>query len=257
MTRSDVRCVLILGSAPSAPACRAWPRERFDAIVAINNAWALRDDFTHLIYPDDFPPDRLPPGLAPGQLRVTSDDYVPEQNRFGGVLYAGGTMAFTAGYWALGALRPDVLAFFGCDMVYPGAGRTHFYGTGAADPLRDDISLRNLEAKSARLTLLAAEAGCHAVNLSEEPHSRLVMPRLAPDRLPEVLPQLAARPPRRATDALQPAHRREAELGYVVSHGRYWEESDRFDPAEIDRLDQLWLQAWTSTRPRPAEAPTA
>jgi hypothetical protein len=36
---------------------------------------------------------------------------------------------------------------------------------------------------------------------------------------------------------------REAELGYLVPSGRYWEEAERFDPAEIDALDSLWLQA--------------
>ena len=82
---------------------------------------------------------------------------MPIQNDLGGFVYAGGTMAFTAGYWALGALRPDVMAFFGCDMVYPTEG-SHFYGNGNADPLRDDITLRNLEAKSARLSIIAARA---------------------------------------------------------------------------------------------------
>ena len=48
---------------------------------------------------------------------MTATDYVPVQNDFGGFVYAGGTMTFTAGYWALGALKPSVLAFLGCDMV--------------------------------------------------------------------------------------------------------------------------------------------
>ena len=78
---------------------------------------------------------------------------------FGGIVYAGATMAFTAGYWALSALQPRVLAYLGCDMIYP-QGQTHFYGTGAADPLRPDPTLQNLRAKSARLELLAARAGC-------------------------------------------------------------------------------------------------
>lgn len=33
------------------------------------------------------------------------------------------------------------MAFIDCDMVYPTTGgSTHFYGTGAADPLRDDVT---------------------------------------------------------------------------------------------------------------------
>jgi hypothetical protein len=37
----------------------------------------------------------------------------------------------------------------------------------------------------------------------------------------------------------------EAELGYLVPSGRYWEEPGRFDPVALDRLDALWLQAAT------------
>ena len=37
----------------------------------------------------------------------------------------------------------------------------------------------------------------------------------------------------------------EAELRYVVPSGRYWEEVERFDVAQLDRLDALWLQAST------------
>ena len=36
---------------------------------------------------------------------------------------------------------------------------------------------------------------------------------------------------------------READLAYVVPSGKYWKEEDRFDPAEIDRIDAMWLQA--------------
>ncbi|MEL7116511.1 MAG: hypothetical protein AAGP08_13160, partial [Pseudomonadota bacterium] len=127
------RIVLILGSAPNAVEARAWPRGAVTDLVAINNAWRIRDDWDHFIHPDDLPADKMPPDPT-GQV-VSSADYVPVQNTYGGFVYAGGTMAFTAGYWALGTLRPDVMAFFGCDMVYAPSGNTHFYGIGAADPL--------------------------------------------------------------------------------------------------------------------------
>ena len=39
------------------------------------------------------------------------------------------------------------------------------------------------------------------------------------------------------------AQQREATLNYHVPSGRYWEQADRFDPAEIDALDALWLAA--------------
>jgi hypothetical protein len=167
--------ILILGSAPMAVEARTWARRPFDAIVAINNAHAIRSDWDYLVYPWDFPANRLP-RPAPGQRLVSEENFVPAQNAHGGFVYAGGTMAFTAAYWALQALRPRCMAFFGCDMHYPSTGPTHFYGTGTADPLRPDVTLRSIEAKSARFMVLAARAGCRVVNLSTGP-SRLVFPR--------------------------------------------------------------------------------
>lgn len=227
--------VLMLGSAPYVTEARDWPRAPFDKIVAINNAWRVRPDWDMMVHPYDFPPDRVPP-TGPGQRIVTQEDFVPAQNEFGGFVYAGGTMAFTTAYWILSALRPRVLAVYGCDMAYPAKGPTHFYGTGTPDPLRADITLRLLEAKSARLLILAAMQGCAAVNLSAGP-SRLVFPRLGRDGVAGALPApfdqaLAAR-----------ALETEARLGYLVASGRYWEEAARFDLAEIDALDALWLAA--------------
>ena len=227
--------VLILGSGPSVMAAADWPRAPFDRIVAINNAWAVRPDWDDLIHPSDFPPGRMPDQVKTSQRIVTDDDYVPVQNRFGGFVYAGGTMAFTAGYWALGTLRPRVMAFLGCDMVYPATGPTHFYGTGTADPLRRDITLRSLPAKSARLQVMAARMGCACVNLSPA-ESRLVFPRSTPQDLP------VAPAPFDAARAAA-AEQEEAQLGYVVPSGKYWREEDRFDPAAIDALDALWLSA--------------
>ncbi|MGQ0609497.1 MAG: hypothetical protein ACT4N9_00105 [Paracoccaceae bacterium] len=238
--------VLILGSAPNATQARDWPRAAFDRIVVINNAHRLRPDWDAHIFPWDFPSADLPP-LAGGQVRIEEGEFVPAQNAYGGFVYGGGTMAFTAGYWALHALRPRVLAFMGCDMHYPANGQTHFYGTGTADPLRADITLRSLEAKSARLMLLAARQGCAAVNLSDGP-SRLVLPRAGLTGLGRLRP--AAHDPAACEAALS----REAALGYVVPSGRYWQEAGRFDPAAIDALDALWLAA-SQERPNPLEHP--
>ncbi len=227
--------VLMLGSAPMAVAAAGWPRAPFDRIVAINNAHAIRADWDDMIHPWDFPEARRPvPG--PGQRLITQEAFVPAQNGFGGFVYAGGTMAFTAAYWALAALRPRVLAAFGCDMHYPATGATHFYGTGTPDPLRADITLRSLEAKSARLMVLAAMAGCACVNLSDGP-SRLVWPRATRTELTDLRPQPFDH------SLAEAALAREAALGYHVPSGRYWEEAHRFDPTEIDALDALWLAA--------------
>ena len=227
--------VLILGSGPNVTEARDWPRD-FDLILAINNAWAVRPDWDELIHAYDFAPERMPPVVGAGQRIVTEAEFVPAQNALGGFVYAGGTMAFTAAYYALDAHRPRVLAFFGCDMVYPSCGRTHFYGTGSPDPLRADPTLQSLEAKSARLMVLAARAGCAAVNLSTTP-SRLVLQRTqrADWRDATPLPFDMA--------LTEMALTREKTLDYHVASGRYWEEIDRFDPAELRALDAMWLAA--------------
>jgi hypothetical protein len=239
MSGPKPRIVLILGSAPSAVDCREWERGDIDDIVAINNAWRVREDWNYLIHPEDFPEDRRPKAIGPGQRIVTAKDYVPLQNEMGGFVYAGGTMAFTAGYWALAALRPQVIAFWGCDMVYASAGKTHFYGTGASDPLRDDVTLRSLEAKSARLGLIAARMGCACVNLSDR-DSRLVFPRTDRSSLCEVM----ALPRSVAAACSARAEAEERRLGYMVPSGRYWDVEERFDPARIDALDRMWLSGW-------------
>ena len=230
----------MLGSAPNALDARAWPRAPFDRIVAINNAWRIRDDWDDLCCPWDFPEQRRP-ALNAHQRLILQEDFVPAQNLYGGFVYAGGTMAFTTAYWMLAALKPQVIAVLGCDMHYPATGPTHFYGTGSPDPLREDITLRSLEAKSARLMILAARQGCAMVNLSAQP-SRLVFPRA-----------------RRAALSVQPAPydmalaeaalAREAALNYVVPSGRYWQAAQRYDPAAIDALDALWLAAAQVTVP--------
>lgn len=229
--------VLMLGSAPMAAEAALWPRAPFDLVLAINNAWRIRADWDVAIHPHDFPAERQAVA-GPGQRVVTETEFVPAQNAYGGFVYAGATMAFTAAYWALHALRPQVIAVYGCDMQYPASGPTHFYGTGTPDPLRADITLRSLEAKSARLRVLAAMQGCAVVNLSSGP-SRLILPRASRASVASAQPGIWC------AELAGEALAREAELGYLVPSGRYWEEVGRFDPAEIDRLDRLWLQAAT------------
>ena len=226
--------ILILGSGPDVVAARAWSRASFNTIIAINNAWAVRPDWDIHIHPEDFPPERRPAEVNPTQQIITAADYVPAQNAFGGFVYGGGTMAFTASYWALHALRPSVIAYLGCDMIYPETARTHFYGTGTADPLRADITLRSLTAKSARFAAIAAREGCAVANLSPGP-SRLTFPRATLENV--------GRSPHLQLDKIAVAAALAAEdaLGYMVPSGRYWDSDMQFDPAEIDRIDALWL----------------
>lgn len=246
--------VLIIGSAPDAVQCQTWDRTLFSSIVAINNAWRVRQDWDYLVFPEDFSQDRLPPTVSPHQRFVEADEYVIANNVSGGIFYAGATMAFTAGYWALTVLRPSVLAFVGCDMIYSGNGQTHFYGTGAPDPLRKDLSLRNLEAKSARLMLHAERQGTHCVRLSSG-ESRLVFPSIEPGDLPAL---------ERGQNALSSGDEArfdilkedETHLGYFVRSGRYWEECAAYSVAEIDALDRRWLEAvtWEGRKHRFAQA---
>ena len=232
--------VTILGSGPNVIRAQPWPKAAMGHVLAINNAWRVRPDWDALIHPEDFPPDRRPDRVATAQRVVTAQDYIPANNAYGGVVYAGGTMAFTAAYWALWRHRPRVLAVLGCDMVYPVAVNTHFYGTGTADPLRPDMTLQNLEAKSARILLLAARQGCAVVNLSEDA-SRLVFPRAGLAALRSLQPLAVDEAAvRRALDA-------EQTLGARVPSGRYWREGAHIDPADLARIDGMWLDAWLAT----------
>jgi hypothetical protein len=242
--------VLIIGSAPDALRARAWDRTLFSHIVAINNAWQVRDDWDFLLHPEDFPAAHMPLSIAAAQMVIGAEDYVPVQNAYGGFVYAGGTMAFTSAYWALGQLRPKVLAFIGCDMVYATTGKpTHFYGNGQADPLRADVSLQSLEAKSVRLRYLAAQQQCRCVNLSQAAESRLLFPRSS-------LAELQAMPPASAAHCFDAsyaaqAQQRELDLGYQFSSGRYWEHLAMISASECAAVDALWLQALV----RPAGEP--
>ena len=229
--------VIIMGSGPGVLDIKQIKRGPSQTFVAINNAWRVRSDWDWLIHPDDFPRDRQPPSPYQNQKIVRAQDYVPIQNRYGGFVYAGGTMAFTAAYWALGAFRPKVIAMIGCDMIYPKQGPTHFYGTCAPDPLRNDVTLRSLEAKSARLGLLAARENCAVVNLSTACRSRLLYPRVTFSNLSYAAP--ARFHPLHVTRALNA----ERKAGYFVPSGEYWKEQVRFDIDVIDALDSLWLMA--------------
>lgn len=241
--KPKLKKILIVGSAPDAVRTESWDTSFFDHIIAINNAWMVCPSWSYLIFPDDFPKERHPRiDSHKGKQIVTSHEFVPILNEFGGFVYAGGTMSFTAGYWALGALKPDVIAYIGCDMVYdarPGQ-ITHFYGCGVADPLREDVTLQSLEAKSLRLQALAERNSCAVVNLSNQQTSRLLLPRIE-------LQTLEAMTQNSLTTtfdnmAVQDALRAESELGYWVESGRYWERYEQFDSRKLQEIDALWLR---------------
>ena len=243
------RIILLIGSAPDVVRCEAWPKEAFSKIVAINNAWRVRPDWDFLVHSGDFPSDRLPPGARLRQAQIFSaSQYVPAQNAFGGFVYAGATMSLTSAYWTVHSQRPDVLAFLGCDMIYDGAGDTHFYGVGRADPLRDDVTLQSLEAKSARLLFHALRRGTLCVNLSDLPRSRLVFPKLSFEdvqglSMPQVLDMQTELHTGIDRGAVEAAEAMEREFGYFYEDGMYWKHLDEIDRAKLAGIDRLWTAA--------------
>ena len=225
--------VLIIGSAPDALEAQSFNRELFQQLVAINNAWNVRSDWDYCIFPDDFPENRRPNENNEQKL-IGSEQYVPLQNKYGGFVYSGGTMAFTAGYWVLGHFKPKAMAYIGCDMVYDGE-ETHFYGRGTPDPLRKDPTLKNLKAKSARLEAVAASQNCSIFNLSMRSKSNLVFRRNSLEKI-----QKQSIPRRVNCDLLKLALEKEKNLNYFVEDGKYWQHLDKFDQEKIDALDELW-----------------
>ncbi len=245
---ADLKTVIIIGSAPDATRAKEFDLSDVSSIVAVNNAWQIRKDWTHLIYPGDFDPNRLPTN-GDGREVVTFEDYVLANNAYGGIVYAGGSMAFTAGYWALHSLRPDILAFVGCDMIYDQSSeKTHFYGKGEPDPLRDDPSLQSLEAKANRLLLTGLEQGCLCMNLSTKQQSRLTFPRLDAQALTSGLWEQRITALVAVRDAADPhavalAQKAEADAGIFVETGDYWEHPEKVDGQRLAAIDQLWLAA--------------
>ena len=241
-----MKSVLIVGSAPDALRIQSVDCSKVSNVVAINNAWRLRKDWDYIIFPEDFPKTNQPQGFDSNKL-ISAKQYVPEQNSFGGFIYAGGTMAFTAGYWALGALKPDVIAYLGCDMIYPEQQekQSHFYGTGAPDPLRKDITLQSLEAKSARLFAFAKSHHCKVLNVSEQNQSRLLFPKISIDQFltPSNLSSSLDKVDLELNDkAMQQALEKEEALSYMAPSGRYWEIEKELDSSQLRKIDTLWLQ---------------
>ena len=225
--------VLILGSAPNVVAVNDIDLSSYDEIIVINNAWQVLESWTEHIFPYDFPRENKPTRYSKSQRAIDEKLFVQRQNEFGGFIYAGGTMAFTALYWALGEHMPSEIHILGCDMVYSDAGKTHFYGEGAPDPLRDDFTLRDLYAKSARFMCLAARNGCRTYNLSDQ-SSKLCFPRRSrniDDNPSHLLINNAS---------VQSILDQENSLGYFISSGRYWEADLKIDFQALDKVDQQW-----------------
>lgn len=244
---SRCRVALLLGSGLNATDSQQWKIPGNVSVVCVNNAYRVRDDWQYMLHALDFPSDKRPQHIQPGQTMLSGEAYVPAMNAFGGIVYCGATMAFAGAYWALHNLRPHVLAILGCDMDYqPQEGKTHFYGTGTPDPLRQDPTLRNLRAKSARMYLLALGAGTIVVNLSRSKFSRLTVPRADVDdvfAMRRWQHQLMLRRMRASIDRplIQATLDKEERVGYRLPDGVYWTRS--YDLAAIDEIDAGWASA--------------
>jgi len=229
--------ILIIGSAPSALAAKNWDLSIFNRVVVINNAWKITPLWTDSIFPEDFPVEKRPsPNIT--QNLHSAEDYVQAQNYFGGFVYAGGTMAFTAAYWSLYTFSPSLIVYLGCDMLYSGL-KTHFYGKGTPDPLRDDKTLKNLRAKSARFECIAAEQKCTVLNLSKLSKSNLVHRRITINDLKTK----NFSPKQINLSTFTRVLKMEKEINYFVSDGKYWKKMDQFKLEVISKLDSLWLEA--------------
>ena len=225
--------VLILGSAPNVVAVNDIDLSSYDEIIVINNAWQVLESWTEHIFPYDFPRENKPAHYSKSQRPIDEKLFVQRQNEFGGFIYAGGTMAFTALYWALGEHMPSEIHILGCDMVYPDAGKTHFYGAGTPDPLREDFTLRDLYAKSARFMCLAARNGCRTYNLSDQ-SSKLCFPRHSRNIDDKPCQLLINK------TSVQSILDQENSLGYFISSGRYWEADLKIDLQALDQIDLQW-----------------
>lgn len=231
--------VLVIGSAPDAIQARDWDMEVFDLVIVINNAWRVVTHWNELIFPYDFSDENKPAKLLNHQKFVTEDQFVPAQNLFGGFVYAGATMAFTAGYWSLASHLPTKLCFLGCNMHYSHSGPTHFYGKGQQDPLRDDITLTSLRACSHRMLILAKMRGCDVVSLSAG-ETNLHVPQTSFEKFLDYHPEFVI-----SQEKIYQALNYEKNLNYYVEDGRYWLQENFFCRDELAKLDRIWIDAIT------------
>ena len=241
-----IKSALIVGSAPDAERLSN-ARMPTQTLIAVNNAWRIRSDFLYSVYPGDFPVERR----APNSIRhISNSEYMHSIDRAGGITLCGATMAIATGYWAADFLRPMVLGFAACNMVYQ-PGRTHFYGEGSADPLREDVTLRSLEAKVCRMFLFALSRGTLSVNTMPVEESRLVLPILPLQELPTSrlglwkLHRKAMRSPwcKELLEFYAEQRNYELRAPFPLLAHEYWIGKTEEDVAFIDTVDAKWAQS--------------
>lgn len=238
------KTVAVLGSGPSAKELSGKAGDE-TIVLAVNNAWRAFPGYSYLVYSDNLPAEGKPAPLELSRRGISSPQYWPAMAAHGGLLYCGATMGFAAGYWALTAFPYAQISFFAADMVYEGS-QTHFYGQGAPDPLRRDLTLQDLQAKSLRLFYLGLERGCLFLNASASASSRLGFPRdrsgrcLRVNVLGGLFETLET-----ALEAMRPLARRALELEsnpafdwHEPNYGRYQEDPAAW--AHLAEVDRRW-----------------
>lgn len=168
------KTIAILGSAPSAPQLTSFATES-TIILALNNAHRAVARTDIALYAGDLPPELRHPAAA--RIGRSTPDYLPAMQACGGFVFCGATIAFAAAYWTMCHYPHSQVLFFACNMVYD-SPQSHFYGQGKPDPLRRNLTLQSLEAKSLRVFYFGLLHEVLFLNASPEPASRLQIPRV-------------------------------------------------------------------------------
>ena len=126
-------------------------------------------------------------------------------------------------------------------MNYSQNGPTHFYGKGQPDPLRDDITLTSLRACSYRMLILAKMQGCDIVSLSTG-ETNLHVPQTSFEEFLDYRPAFII-----SREKMNQALKYEKNLNYFVEDGRYWRKENFFCRDELKKLDQMWVDALSTS----------
>jgi len=111
--------------------------------------------------------------------------------------------------------------------------------------LREDPSLRSIEAKANRFEYFASKENCSVVNISEKKLSRLTFKKIDVSLLADGSFNFKRKLNQANVDT---ALCMESKLNYFVESGKYWKELTRFNLSKIDDLDKLWLNCFSDDK---------
>ncbi|MGB1235089.1 MAG: hypothetical protein ACPG5U_05100 [Planktomarina sp.] len=178
--------------------------------IALNHAWKLRDDFDAHVFLDSLPDEDRPPADY-DITRISRNVFRRSVNKAGGNFVTTMTAATSAGYWSIYTGGPQIVSYYGCDMVYgKGTIPNHFYGTGGdTGPLLNKFIFNiDYPQKYARLFVYGLFNRTLMLNGSGQIGTQLSLPVVKlGDEFPELCPWVLKHPKaqailRRGTDAL-------------------------------------------------------